>query len=160
MPMRKLPKWAILALIAMLAIPITYALYIYATAVGDPAGTALCTIIVLVVGFIMMEVLLKPWFLLYRADAKDVKEINEIDATVEPKKKDAGAAAAARGDLRAKKRKTSAAEDARSEPRPLKEEIGEFMPGGKYADATPESSGRPIEFIDEAPVEQKKAPGD
>lgn len=157
MTMRRLPKWAIIALIVMLAVPIAYALYIYATAVGDVPGTVLCTVIVLIVGFIMLEVLLKPWFLLYRVNEADFKEVNEIESETDPKVKHEGAEAAARGDLRARKRtKKEAAEGFLNmpPPEPLKEQLAEFMPGGKYADDGPakDPESRPIKFVEDKKV--------
>jgi type VI protein secretion system component VasK len=159
MTMRRLPKWAIVALIGMLAVPIAYALYIYATEIGDVPGTVLCTIVVLIVGFIMLEVLLKPWFLLYRVEEKDFKVVNAVESEAEPepkKAKDSGAEAAARGDLRARKRTRKAAEERfvdKPQPRPLEEELGEFMPGGKYADDSPPDGpeSRPIRLVGDGP---------
>lgn len=155
MTMRRLPKWAILALIVMLAVPITYALYIVATKFGGALETGICTIIVLIVGFIMMEVLLKPWFLLYRVNEKDFKEVDEIESRTEPgakKVKHEGAEAAARGDLKARKKTKKEAEEGfvnKPAPVPLKEELGEFMPGGKYADdsSTKDPESRPIKLL-------------
>jgi hypothetical protein len=142
-------------------LPIGYALYIYATQVGDPGGTAICTIIVLIVGFIMLEVLLKPWFFLYRTREGDFKEIDEIESRAEPKAKMklVGAEAAARGDLKAEKPKPKMRADGtvdKPAPEPLKEELAEFMPGGKYADDSkpndPES--RPIRLVEAEKVKK------
>lgn len=151
-------------MIVMLAVPIGYALYIYATQVGDPAGTAVCTIIVLIVGFIMMEVLLKPWFLLYRVNEKDFKEVDEIESRTEPgakKVKHEGAEAAARGDLKARKKTKKEAQEGfvnKPAPVPLKEELGEFMPGGKYADdsAAKDPESRPISLIGKVEAGQER----
>lgn len=156
MTMRRLPKWAIIVLIVILAVPIGYALYVYATRVGDPGGTAICTIIVLIVGFIMLEVLLKPWFFLYRTEEKEFEPLDEIESRAEPKAKKAkheGAEAAARGDLKVEKPRPKRRADGlldKPAPEPLKEELGEFMPGGKYADDSPpkDPESRPIKLVE------------
>ena len=144
--MRKLPRWALLAIAIMIFLPIVYGAYIWATKVGGTVETGVCAVVVLIVGFIMFEVLMKPYFLLYRAREEDVKDVNEIDAEVTPKPRPKpaetgdGAEAAVRGDLTAKKKRVAA----KPEPEPLKEEIREFMPGGKYAEDAPRPEKKPI----------------